>query len=96
MGGFAGAWPRLMPASSRSSAVLDHKEKAGSLATRLAGMPAVAVRAAKIAMAKGMNMSLKDGLQLEQSLFCMLFGTLDQKEGMAAFMEKKKPMFTGQ
>ncbi len=66
-----------------------------SLAARLAKMPAMAVRAAKTAMRKGLNVSLKDGLQIEQDLFCMLFGTRDQKEGMAAFMEKRKPTYTG-
>ena len=70
-------------------------EQAQSLATRLAKMPAMAVRAAKTAMRKGLNVSLKDGLQIEQDLFCMLFGTRDQKEGMAAFMEKRKPVYTG-
>jgi len=71
------------------------KEETASLATRLAKMPAMAVRAAKTAMRKGLNVSLKDGLRIEQDLFCMLFGTQDQKEGMAAFMEKRKPAFSG-
>lgn len=65
------------------------------LATKLMQRPSVAVRAAKTAMRKGLNASLKDGLQIEQDLFCMLFGTEDQKEGMAAFMEKRKPAFKG-
>jgi enoyl-CoA hydratase len=70
-------------------------EEAGALAQRLAKMPAMAVRAAKTAMHKGLNVSLKDGLQIEQDLFCLLFGTQDQKEGMAAFLEKRKPAFAG-
>lgn len=70
-------------------------EEVGAFAKRLARMPAMAVRAAKTAMRKGLNVSLKDGLQIEQNLFCMLFGTQDQKEGMAAFLEKRKPAFTG-
>ena len=68
---------------------------AGTLAHRLADMSAMAVRAAKTAMRRGLNVSLKDGLQIEQDLFCMLFGTADQKEGMAAFLEKRKPTFSG-
>jgi enoyl-CoA hydratase/carnithine racemase len=38
---------------------------------------------------------LKEGLKIEQDNFCMLFGTADQKEGMAAFLDKRKPAFTG-
>ena len=66
-----------------------------SFANRLAKMPVMAVRAAKTAMRKGLNVSLKDGLQIEQDLFCMLFGTRDQKEGMTAFLNKRKPEFSG-
>jgi enoyl-CoA hydratase/carnithine racemase len=62
---------------------------------KLKKQPALAVRAAKTAMRKGMSTSLKEGLQIEQDLFCMLFGTEDQKEGMAAFMEKRKALFKG-
>ncbi len=65
------------------------------LAGKLKRQPAVALRAAKIAMRRGLGVSLKEGLQMEQDLFCMLFGTVDQKEGMQAFLEKRKPAFTG-
>lgn len=57
--------------------------------------PAVALRAAKTAIHVGLNVGLKDGLHMEQDAFCMLFGTQDQKEGMAAFLEKRKPHFKG-
>ena len=73
----------------------DLERESRELANALIKMPAVALRAAKTAMRKGLGMSLKDGLQMEQDLFCMLFGTEDQKEGMAAFMEKRKPAFKG-
>lgn len=66
-----------------------------SLATRLKSMPPLAIRAARIAMRRGVNVSLKDGLEIERALFCSLFGTNDQKEGMAAFLEKRKPAFAG-
>ena len=73
----------------------DLERESRELANTLIKMPAVALRAAKTAMRKGLGLSLKDGLQMEQDLFCMLFGTQDQKEGMAAFMEKRKPVFRG-
>jgi len=66
-----------------------------SFARRLARMPVLAVRAAKQAMRNGLNCPLKGGLKIEQDLFCALFDTQDQKEGMAAFLEKRKPVFTG-
>ena len=69
--------------------------EAKALAEKLMQRPAVALRAAKTAMRKGMNASLDEGLQIEQGVFCMLFGTKDQKEGMAAFLEKQKPKFEG-
>ncbi len=65
------------------------------LCTRLIRMPAMALRAAKTAMRKGMGCSLADGLCIEQDLFAMLFGTEDQKEGMAAFIEKRRPVYKG-
>jgi len=75
---------------------LDQLEnEVNALAFKLLERPALALRAAKTALRKGLNTSLKDGLQIEQDLVCMLFGTYDQKEGMAAFIEKRKPKFKG-
>jgi enoyl-CoA hydratase len=69
--------------------------EAEKVASQLLERPALALRAAKIAIRKGMNVGLKEGLQIEQDAFCMLFGTQDQKEGMAAFLKKRKPIFQG-
>jgi len=75
---------------------LDHLESETiSLAIKLKSMPPLAVRAARTAIRKGLNSSLKDGLELEKALFSSLFGTDDQKEGMTAFLEKRKPSFLG-
>lgn len=71
------------------------REEARALASKLIERPEIALRAAKTAMRKGLSTSLKEGLQIEQDLFCMLFGTEDQKEGMAAFIEKRRPVFKG-
>jgi enoyl-CoA hydratase len=54
-----------------------------------------AVTAAKRAVTLGVQMSLADGLRLEASLFGALFETTDVKEGVAAFLEKRKADFRG-
>ena len=69
--------------------------EAENLAKKLLKMPSIALRAVKTALRKGVEVSIKEGLQIEQDLFCMLFGTEDQKEGMSAFLEKRKPVFKG-
>ena len=57
--------------------------------------PAQALRAAKLAIDSGTEMDLESGLKLESQLFTELFATEDRREGMAAFVEKPKPNFTG-
>jgi len=53
----------------------------------------LAVRAAKEAMVRGSGLSLADGLRLESSLFRRVMGTEDCAEGIAAFNEKRKPVY---
>lgn len=60
----------------------------------LAG-PAQALRAAKLAIDGGLDMDLTSGLAWETQLFAALFATDDRREGMTAFVEKRKPDFTG-
>ncbi len=71
------------------------EDEVKAFAAKLVKRPAVALRSAKVAMRRGLGVSLKDGLGIEQDCFIMLFGTADQKEGMAAFLEKRKPKFIG-
>ncbi|MEJ3749333.1 enoyl-CoA hydratase-related protein [Actinomycetes bacterium KLBMP 9797] len=57
--------------------------------------PAQALRAAKLAVDGGLDLDLSSGLAWESQLFAALFATDDKREGMAAFVEKRKPDFTG-
>lgn len=65
------------------------------LAKMLTQKPPLALMAAKLALHRGINTSLEAGLQIEEDFFCACFETEDQKEGMAAFLEKRKPKFKG-
>ena len=69
--------------------------KAKDLGRRMAAAGPLAVAQAKRAMNHGYDLSLPAALELEKQAFAMLFGTDDQKEGMAAFLEKRKPAFQG-
>ena len=55
----------------------------------------IALRLAKEAVLKAQETTLSEGLEYERKLFYMLFATEDQKEGMRAFVEKRKPQFKG-
>ena len=50
----------------------------------------IAVKYSKACIDRGMQMDIDDGIALENELFAMCFATADQKEGMGAFMEKRK------
>ncbi|MDG6910519.1 MAG: enoyl-CoA hydratase/isomerase family protein [Nitrososphaerota archaeon] len=70
-------------------------EEAKKVAAEIAGKSPVAVKLAKMAVNKAFEMGLSDGLDFERELFYMLFASEDAKEGMHAFMEKRKPEFKG-
>jgi enoyl-CoA hydratase len=65
------------------------------LASEVASMPPLAVRAAKEAVNRAYELSLEAGLEFERRNFFMLFASEDQKEGMRAFIEKRKPEWKG-
>ncbi|KAF8478347.1 enoyl-CoA hydratase/isomerase family protein [Gautieria morchelliformis] len=69
-------------------------QEAVKLAVTIASKGGIAVQAAKEAVDAAYELSLKEGLRLERRLFHQLFATNDQKEGMSAFAEKRKPTFT--
>lgn len=69
-------------------------QEAKKLAEKIAKRGPVAVRMAKDVITKGLEMGdVKDGTAYESQQWAKLFSTYDQKEGMKAFMEKRKPKF---
>jgi enoyl-CoA hydratase/carnithine racemase len=70
-------------------------EEASKLATEIASKAPLAVRSAKAAVSASQEGGLSSGLERERSLFYALFATEDKKEGMSAFLEKRKPNFVG-
>jgi enoyl-CoA hydratase len=69
--------------------------EAKRVATEIASKPPISIRAAKEAILRAQDTTLEVGLELERKLFYMLFATEDGKEGMKAFLEKRKPNFKG-
>lgn len=69
--------------------------EATALAQEVASKAPVAARLAKEAVLKAFSTTLEAGLEFERKNFYMLFATEDQKEGMEAFVEKRKPKWHG-
>ncbi|AGK61187.1 short chain enoyl-CoA hydratase [Archaeoglobus sulfaticallidus PM70-1] len=70
-------------------------DRAMEIARRICEKSPIAVAFAKRALNSSNSMNLHDGLEYELSLFSILFSTEDAKEGMNAFLEKRKPEFRG-
>jgi enoyl-CoA hydratase len=70
-------------------------DEAIRMAKLIASKPPLAIRAAKEAIDRGLNMPLLEGLEFEAHHWSYLCGTEDQKEGARAFIEKRKPVFVG-
>jgi enoyl-CoA hydratase len=70
-------------------------EEAHQVAKTIAGYGKLAVMAAKEGVDRAFETPLGEGVRFERRLFHALFGTEDQKEGMAAFREKRAARFTG-
>jgi enoyl-CoA hydratase/carnithine racemase len=64
-------------------------------ARRIAGNGLLGVTHAKESVRRGLDMAEVDGIDHEALLFAALFATADQREGMSAFLEKRKPSFSG-
>ena len=70
-------------------------DEAKKIASEIASKPPISVRAAKEAIVRAQDTTLEVGLEFERRAFYLLFATEDGKEGMKAFLEKRKPVFKG-
>ena len=82
----AGLVSRVVPAD-------DLMEEATAMARKMAGYSQPILMMAKEAVQRAAEMPLSEGLLFERRLFHAMFATDDQKEGMAAFIEKRTPQF---
>ena len=82
----AGLVARIVPAA-------DLLAEATKTAATIASMSLPAVLMAKEAVNRAFESTLAEGIRYERGLFYSLFATGDQKEGMSAFVEKRKPAF---
>lgn len=74
----------------------DVLDAAVGLAGTIASKGPAAVRLAKDAILTGFGMTLMEGLRYENRLAAVVMGTKDKTEGLSAFLEKRKPAFTGE
>jgi len=65
------------------------------LASELATKPPLTLAAALSAVHRGMDASIDDGLAIEEAAFACIAPTYDVQEGVAAFVEKRSPVFLG-
>lgn len=73
----------------------DPLEDAKTLAQKLARKPPLALRSIKDLLHRSIDMKSDDALSYERKLFSLLFASSDKQEGVSAFLEKRKPEFTG-
>ncbi len=71
-------------------------QEAVALAKEIAQMAPIAVQLAKEAVNRSFEAHLDEGLQFERKNFYLTFATKDQKEGMQAFIEKRKALYKGE
>jgi enoyl-CoA hydratase len=84
----AGLVSRIVPAGELLTVAIETAE-------RIASLSPLAVTAVKESVNRAFETTLTEGLRFERRLFHSLFATEDQAEGMAAFLDKRPPVFRG-
>ena len=69
---------------------------AAAVAGQIAGNGPIAVRAATAAIDQGSGLPIAEGLEVEARCYERVLGTSDRLEGLAAFAEKRKPVYRGE
>ncbi|KAG6458318.1 enoyl-CoA hydratase domain-containing protein 2, mitochondrial [Manduca sexta] len=82
----------VVPQNSANNAAF---EKALTLAREIIPNAPIALRCAKQAINEGIQLSIKDGYEVEQKCYEINIPTKDRQEGMISFMEKRKPIYEG-
>lgn len=82
----------VVPQNSNNNAAF---EKALSLAREIIPNAPIALRCAKQAINEGIQLSIKDGYEVEQKCYEINVPTKDRQEGMISFIEKRKPVYEG-
>ena len=70
-------------------------DEAKAFAGKFRSLPGYSIEMGKAVIDTGLNMGLKEALEMERLAFSMLYSTEDQKEGLKAFLEKRAPKFKG-
>ncbi len=70
-------------------------DQAMKLAREMASRSPLAMRYCKQAVSRALDVDIETGVQIERDLFALCFATEDQREGMAAFLEKREATFSG-
>jgi enoyl-CoA hydratase/carnithine racemase len=73
----------------------DLARTAGAVVEAILSRAPLAARIVKDAVLKGYDMTLEQGVRLEEDLYALLQTTADRAEGVRAFLEKRKPLFRG-
>ena len=81
---------------NRVAPLADLEKETMEIAVKLLQKPAFSLRLAKESLNAAWSCSVEKGLQLETHGWAMCYGTYDQREGMAAFIEKRSPVFKGE